>query len=567
VDVGAAVTIALLARRGARIADAEGVAPVADPPSTLFRWLPLFLAAGILLAPSFWVHWFNVTHAVPDAELSFDNFKFMAETGQHLAWADALREGRLHGRDFFCLYGPLYDLGIVGVWSAFGRSVAGVGFYLACTRVLGWACLFLAVAALVRRKPVLLVAPFLLPYVKLRVGLALLAFCLFAVWLRTGRRSFAAGAGVVTGASLLFSQEFGLAFALAALVGFAIRRAGQAAALFGAGLLVPLVVVFGWYAHAGALVEMLRDIAAYPGYVIAGYANLPYPGLVPALPLDLGGFGRESSTFERFGYALPLVYVAAAALAIDVGRFDVRRPLVSARAAVVSLAADPVRLAAFTLAVFGGISFRSALGRSDLGHLQGIAPAAVALLCLAFDRLFAALGEGGAARRIAGARVALLAVFVVGSGFVETAAPIESASRSVRSAARLAVAGYEPAGSRRVLRVVRWVQLNTAPGEPVLFLPENAAYYYLTGRASPIRFVLGSQIIGDEHRAEVLADLEARPPRYIVWDHDALVVDGIPHEQVYGAELLDFFDANYVIETRLGTIEILRRVGAPAGRP
>ena len=69
----------------------------------------------------------------------------------------------------------------------------------------------------------------------------------------------------------------------------------------------------------------------------------------------------------------------------------------------------------------------------------------------------------------------------------------------------------------------------TAPGEPVLFLPNDAAYYYLTDRPSPTRFVLGHQIVGDDHRREVLADLESAPPRYIVWDHDALVVDGISH--------------------------------------
>ena len=56
----------------------------------------------------------NVVHATPDVQLVADDFNFHAEIGQHLAWADAIRRGGLHGRDFFCLYGPLYDMGLVG---------------------------------------------------------------------------------------------------------------------------------------------------------------------------------------------------------------------------------------------------------------------------------------------------------------------------------------------------------------------------------------------------------------------------------------------------------------------
>jgi len=196
-----------------------------------------------------------------------------------------------------------------------------------------------------------------------------------------------------------------------------------------------------------------------------------------------------------------------------------------------------------------------------------VVPGVVVLLCVAFDRLGRSLVQGGPARRVAAVRTLLLVIFVVVGGFTETASPIESAARSIRIAGKIARRGYEPAGSRQVLRVVRWVQLNTEPGEPVLFLPENAAYYYLTERESPIRFVLGSQIIGDAHRDEVLADLTADPPRYVVWDHDSLVVDDIPHARVFGQDLLDFFVANYRTETQLGNIEILRRIGAPAGSP
>jgi hypothetical protein len=298
---------------------------------------------------------------------------------------------------------------------------------------------------------------------------------------------------------------------------------------------------------------------------MAGYANLPFPALLPALPFDLGGFGSAPSIFSRLGYAAPAVCVAGLALAFDIGRIDWRRPLLSLRDAAIDLSRDPLRLGAFLMALFGLIAFRSALGRSDLSHLRATIPGAIIVLTVGFDRALAHVRAGDARRPVALFRIAALALFVVLGGFVEAPTPVANATEFVRSTAKLVSFGRNPAGSRRILRVVRWVQLNTAPGEPVLFLPNDAAYYYLTDRPNPIRFVLGHQIVGDDHRREVLADLASDPPRYILWNHEALVVDGIPDAEVFGPAIQAFFAANYATETRLGTVEILRRVGTPAG--
>jgi len=569
VGVAAVAAVFAIAARRKRIeGHTEPVAAVAEAKTgNAVWWIPIFVGLALLLSPNLPVHVWNVTQAVPDAELTHDNFKFLAETGQHLAWANSLTHGGLHGRDFFCLYGPFYDLGIVGFWSALGKSVAATGFYLACSRVVAWVCFFAAIAMLVRRRPLLLLTPFLIPYVKLRVGLALLAFLFYALWLRGDRRGWVALSGAIAGVSLLFSQEYGIAFALAAVAGFAIRRDGVAALFFFGGLASVAAPVLGYYAAHGALLPMLHDVASYPRYVMAGYANFPFPSLLSALPLDLGEFGTRPSTYSRLGYAVPAVCVAGMALAFDVGRLDWRRPLVSIREATAALGADPMRLSAFLIAAFGLISFRSALGRSDLSHLQATIPGAIVVLCVAFDRALVGIRAGDPRRPIAVFRVAALAAFVVLGGFTDAPTPLSHALKSVSSTSDLVRFGHNPAGSRRIVRVVRWVQLNTAPEEPVLFLPNDAAYYYLTDRPNPIRFVLGHQIVGDDHRREVLADLENAPPRYIIWDHDALVVDDIAHAEVFGPEIQAFFASNYETEGRLGTVEILRRTGTPAGRP
>jgi len=549
--------------------------PAAEPGSSHLRavlwravlWLAVMLALALLMAPNIWAHLWNVTQGVPDAELTHNNFKFLAETGQHLAWANSSLHGGMQGRDFFCLYGPFFDLGLVGFWSLFGRSVATSGFYFALARVAAWVCLFAVTAVMVRRRSVILLLPFLVPFVNLRVGLALLAFFFFFLWLRSERRSCCAVSGIAAGISVLYSQEYGVAFLLAAAVGFALRRDRRAALIFAAGLAVVVAPTLFYYAVHGALGPMLHDVVTYPRYVMAGYANLPFPLLLPSLPLDLSELGSRKSAVLRLSYAVPAVCVAGLVLSVDISRLDWRRPLASLQEIAGRLDRDPAYLATFLMAFFGLISFRSALGRSDLSHLQAAMPGVAAVLCACADRALDLWRAGRERRPLAASRTALLAAFILLGGFVQTVTPLANAVQSVGDATKIARFGHHPKGSLRVLRVVRWVQLNTGPGEPVLFLPNDAAYYYLADRPNPIRFVLGHQVVGDDHRREVLFDLRNRPPRYIVWDHAALVVDGIPHEQVFGGEIMRFFEENYEEEISFGTVEILRRKGAPRGRP
>lgn len=106
--------------------------------------------------------------------------------------------------------------------------------------------------------------------------------------------------------------------------------------------------------------------------------------------------------------------------------------------------------------------------------------------------------------------------------------------------------------------VTRWIREHTGPADAVLFLPNDAAYYYLTDRPNPIRFVMGHQLVTEAHRQESLERLRSDPPAYVVWDDGALRVDGLTDEQVFGADLLTWIRTRYERETRIGPVEILR---------
>lgn len=527
--------------------------------------LSLSLLLALLVTGDFWANAISVAQGFRDDQRAIDGFPFMGEIGQHLAWANALANDRFHGKDFFCLYGPLYDLGLVGAWELFGRSIVAWDLYFSATRVVAMTGLLFATASLLRHRLLFPLVLALAPWISLRSGLAVIGLCFVFDWLRTRHTRSAAIAGVVAGASLLFSQEFGLAYCVVTALAFALHTAWRPALVFAAGATAIVLPVFAWYAAHDALLPMLREIVGYPAYVVAGYAKLPFPPLFEVLPLVPASFPARELLPHRIGYAVPAICIAGGLLAMGIHRFDLRAPLASVRAMLAGLRADPMRSGVLLVALFGMMAFRTALGRSDVKHLIDPVPAAALLLVVALDRVLCAWQSGAAEGRHTAWRVAAVLLLVVHGGFAAVATPLRDARDTVVQTTALLERGRRPIGNANVMQVTRWLQLETEVDEPILFLPNNGAYYYLTNRPSPIRFVMGHQIVTEAHRQEVLAALQARPPRYFVWDAGAARIDDLSDEKVFGSALLDWLDANYAEVERFGAVSVRRHREASAG--
>jgi hypothetical protein len=560
--VGAALWIA--SRSGARPCEPAALPLLGEParrgPASLALWLVAAVVVAVLASPGLWMALWMVTSGVSDEQLIHHNFGFMGETGQHLAWANSILHGGFQGRDFFCLYGPLYDLGIAAFWSLIGRSIAAYELHRVIGAVLGWISLLFLGGALLRRPALAIALVFLLPWVQLRVGLALLGLLFLIVWTRRGRLRWSLCAGLAGGGALFYSQEYGVAFSAAAAVAFLVRRDLRAALAFALGLAAATAPLLGYFAANDALLPMLQDLVQYPRYMMAGYAKVAFPALASSLPLDLSDLGSEESLQLRLSYAVPAISLGALFLALPISTIDPRRPLESIRAAREALARDPARLSLVLIALFGLVSFRAAMGRSGMFRTLAVLPAAVLLLGYGLDRLVGLWGRGSRAPWLAVWRTAALVLLLLCAGFLEAGRPATLLSMNAQHLSRFLTRGYRLVGDRDVLRVARWIQLNTEAGEPVLFLPNNGAYYYLTDRPNPIRFVMGHQIVTSAHRRAVLSDLQSSPPRFVVWDHDAHRVDELPDELVFGPELLSWIGENYREERRIEGAAILRRI-------
>ena len=516
------------------------------------------LSLALLLTPAFWTSATGVAIGLPDARRTVDSFRFQGEIGQHLAWANALLHGRFHGKDFFCLYGPFFDLGGVGAWKLFGRSIAAWELYFATTRVLGLTALLLLGAVLVRRRVWVLLLPFLAPWVNLRTGWACFGLVLVHGWLRSGHLGWMLAAGVTGGFSILYSQEFGLAFVVATALVLVLHRALRAAAVFVGGFGGVVAPVLAWYAANGALGPMLTDLAGYPGYIVAGYAKLAFPNLAAAIPFEFAAWGTPGLLPFQLGYAIPAIVLGAFLLALPVSGLRLRGALASLGELLEGLRGDPERTLLLATSVFGLLSFRAALGRSDVVHMIAALPAAAVLAAVACDRVFGLWREGREPRLLAAWRSVAVALLLGHLGMGLIATPLANARASLAWLTEPTGFAARSRGDANVNLVTRWIREHTGPEDAVLFLPNDGAYYYLTDRPNPIRFVMGHQMVTEAHRQESLARLRDDPPAYVVWDDGALRVDGLTDEQVFGAELLAWIRTRYERETRIGPVRILR---------
>ncbi|HKJ24853.1 MAG TPA: hypothetical protein VKB65_08540 [Myxococcota bacterium] len=502
---------------------------------------------------------------VPDSKLTRNDWVFLSEDGQHLAWADALAHGGFHGRDVFCLYGPLYDWSVVWIWKLFGRSVAAWHLHVGLSEVLAWFGFLSLAALLLRRRWLLLPLALLVPHLSLRIGLPFASLAFLFRHARDGRTADALAAGLLGGMALLYSQEFGAAALACGALIFAIRTRPAAIAAWAGAVALSVAPLLAFYAAGGALGAMLGDLVGYPSLLMAGFGNLPFPSLRATTPWPLWPEGPEARLMREF-YFLPAVLVVALGACLPRRAPHPRSPWPWIAQLRADLAARPRTLELVLLALFGLAAFRTALGRSDQMHLYAVAAPPILLLAVGADRLLDRWRErpGGVAFQLAlgGALVALggLATGTAAAG----AFHLESAWRTAASFVR---GGYVYRGDGSVNRVVAWLEANSEPSDTFYFLPNEAALYYLTDRITPTRFVVSHQMVTDAHRAEALADLRAAPPRYVVWNDAALRLDGIGDEVVLGPALWDWLHAHYAPRDHIGGMRIWEWTGGGAPAP
>ena len=474
VTVAAAVATAMLLRRD--VAAARNALPYAAVTTYTALWGFIGLSPNPRLLPGLRV-----------SPLDGDAFASWMSDGLH---------AHVVFRDFWYPYGPLEFVQHFGSAVVFGLDRSDTPYQI-FVRVCSALLVVLTARALFGRTALVPLAAAIAiftapPEPRLWLPFAATAFATSA--LRSGRRGTAAAAGALSAASVLLSPEAGavalVAFAGVFVLSLIARRAARndvlaAAACWAAGLGTVLLggAIAGFATGtAGAYLQDVTRLAAivdaccgqaYPS-VFGGFNGVGGP---PAWLLD--------PTYAGF-FAIPAVFLAAV-LVLALRFFRTQR-----------LSADDATLAA--VALFGALMFRSALGRSEAGHLWFVAPPAITIALIFLQR------------SLSGARRPLTAACAVVLIVILPFAPSEGASKLVTRAHELASLGpalaaraytpaqyapvkggdrgrflVSPADAADVARVRDDLRARLRPGDGLYAVPYASRYAVMLDLASPGR--------------------------------------------------------------------------------
>ena len=492
-----------------------------------------------LIAFAFFGHFWNGRAA------TFSAWSTLSEEGEMLAWVDTVFRGGALFRDTFCLYGPLSVWSVAALFSFFHPSLGLWRLWIFALNPPALIAAYFLLRGITRTRLAagagaitfgLFCTPSIpgMSWCLLRVGLGLAAIGAVTRALDRNKNGWHVAAGATIGTALLFSQEVGIASAMA--IGIVLifqperRMMSILSVALGAALvLIPALIYLAATSSFGATVE---NFFLFSRLRVLGFAAFPFPRF-------------EQNLESLRAYFLPAVLVVSAFVTAtkflrgnrDVGTF-----------------------AELGLFIFGAVLFTAALSRPDNPHFAfALAPGLMLLSGLLETACFQI--------RSAQFRITAIAGLAVGTASLALWLPmaqetfysfVEPPSGRTLTIARGGSALLPDEFATNLEEVVSAIQSRTAPDEPFWVFPNEALLYFLADRPQPTRFPLAIFAITRQQRDQLIADLERTRPRWAVVYHDAPDDDGIPYT-IAMPEVVAYLNTNYEIETNIGAFALFRR--------
>lgn len=524
-----------------------------------------------MVAIALW-SWHATTLIFPGWNPYVGAWPFLGEEGQTLAWLQSLSEGGVFGRDFFCIYGPMFIYPLFWLMDLVGDHAALMErYYKFLLQMIAFALLaFLLLRTLHLRLLAWSLAigiafaypALMLPSANtslLRMALALFTLGSIAFWIDTRKQCWCWVGGLVLGQSFLFSQEVAVcALGAGSVMTYldALERSGRHASalrstaiLWGITLLSMSPMLLYLLAH-GAGAAMLDSLIGYPKLVMLGFGAQPFPSMRDWL--------QGSFRYHWIHYAVIVIY-SGSAIALVIAWTNGMR---SSRL-----------LWGIGLTLFGIVLFRQALGRSCTEQTIKVMLPAVFLSALWLDEawLHVCAWEKSRTAGIVASVLGTLVLFnlVMGIGYdplirgsfmtgwrIGTTLDGKfSVDPKLMFHPRIGFA-LDPQTQLSVSEIGAFLVSSTVPSEPVYFFPNEAAYYFVFDRPNPTRYAISYFATPYDRQREVIRDLETRRPRFVIFSKLTWRVDNIP-EGVQLPLIVDYLNKNYRPIASMKTVEIL----------
>jgi hypothetical protein len=568
--------------QGKAISSSKPGKVVIDPKKKFFLILLRYVLPAILVVfvsydPHFIHRWFYFDH-------------IMIDEGSHLAWINEILHGRVLYRDSFYLYGPLATYPAAYLMKIFGVHLSVWRTYILVSGIVGLLVLFYSLfsfglSEMGRWVAVILFTILYYPvlpsfsWVALRAAAGLLAVVVYIGSVKNGRRFLILLSGFISSIALFYSQEVGISaiatigacMALSRFRDFSPRSLLSQASLFLLGALPPTVLVLAFFSFHDALSAFLSGFFSGPRLFILGWGAVPFPDFFHDASLLFREFSWEGmAMFFRSDVAFYFPVVLYLGL--------LSYYLIKLWYKAFSFSDFPY----LACLLFGVVLFNSTLARSDESHLLFACLPAVILSVKIVGHLI----QSQRVRKAFPAGLAIaLGVFIVigiasllstGEGWIKILAIKNRITGSRPYQLQWSLADPPPDLSvlrtprarglrapypfvRTVDGVVSFIRKQTRPDEPIFCFPNEAAWYFFTGRPDATSYVLGQQMITKAMRENALSQLSENKPRYVI-AYDTSV-DSISIRQL-DPELIDYVEKNYKVIKSFPAAQIAERISS-----
>jgi len=263
----------------------------------------------------------------------------MLHEGVHLLYFQSALAGDMPGLDIYTEYSPLYTYSIIWFLKAAGVTVEALRWYFVAVQILGTAIVVYLLIRLSGSLPVTLVAIslFLLQSTAspafdygwantLRISLPMLGIYLSWKSLCNGKTRFAAAAGILSGISIAYSQEFGLASVISSAFLFGVslfrsngRPSVKVPAIWAAGVSITFIsvmmVIFGCR-MPDALWKMAGE--SYILTRLTGNVARPIPSFLGWTTESLSYYGKSPVSCMGWSY---FIWMPGIVVGIAIARF------------------------------------------------------------------------------------------------------------------------------------------------------------------------------------------------------------------------------------------------------
>ncbi|MYF54183.1 hypothetical protein F4083_10960 [Candidatus Poribacteria bacterium] len=397
--------------------------------------------------------------------------------------------------------------------------------------------------------------------------------------------------GIFTSLAFWYSTEVGL-YTLGAISVFLIIYSSQKSIEFRIrplplmgyviGLSVGFLPVAIYFLSHGALDDLIWNTYIQCKYQLATW-GLRFPTLTTTLAIISEEGWQAFFLSEKFRWYLPICVYAIAGVYLTYRRLSGRSVF------------DEVSLKLLLLFLGGIAFFRTALGRSDGGHLTFGSTFLWLIILFPFDRgisnildsFFNGTREGGFLSRlplltdrsrwqrvIKPICILLIPLVMCGWYIGEVHNPITTfkgryqnvinnpfdrslASEELERAGRVDIPDDQV---KKIQQVVEYIQANTEPNERIFDFSSQGAYYFFANRPSVTRFHMVSYASTPGMQREVVSALERDQTRLVIFKTGGWFdnVDGIPVEERHPI-IAQYLDENYEPAIDINGTEILLR--------